>query len=79
MKNKFKKSDANGNKLPEEIGKGINKDHLEKVMKEINTKDDIISFKIESDIHDKLIKSASKRGVSKSFIIQELIKGFLDV
>jgi len=26
-KNTFKKADANGNKLPEEIGKGLNKDH----------------------------------------------------
>jgi len=33
MKNKFKKSDANGNQLPEEIGKGLNKEHLQKVMK----------------------------------------------
>ena len=45
MKNKFKKADAQGNRLPEEIGKGLNKEHLKKVMKESTIKDDIISLK----------------------------------
>jgi len=79
MKNNFKKSDAQGNKLPEQIGKGLNKEHLKKVLKETSIKDDIISFKIEREIHDKLIRSANKMNVSKSFIIQELIKEFLDL
>ena len=79
MKNKFKKPDAQGNRLPEEIGKGINKEHLKKVMKESTIKDDIISFKIEREIHDKLIRASNKLNVSKSHIIQELIKEFLDL
>jgi hypothetical protein len=79
MKNNFKKSDAQGNKLPEQIGKGLNKEHLKKVLKETSIKNDIISFKIEREIHDKLIRSANKMNVSKSFIIQELIKEFLDL
>ena len=79
MKNNFKKSDAQGNKLPEQIGKGLNKEHLKKVLKETSIKDDIISFKIEREIHDKLIRSANKMNVTKSFIIQELIKEFLDL
>ena len=79
MKNNFKKSDAQGNKLPEQIGKGLNKEHIKKVLKETSIKDDIISFKIEREIHDKLIRSANKMNVSKSFIIQELIKEFLDL
>ena len=79
MKNNFKKSDAQGNKLPEQIGKGLNKEHIKKVLKETSIKDDIISFKIEREIHDKLIRSGNKMNVSKSFIIQELIKEFLDL
>jgi len=79
MKNKFKKVDAKGNRLPEQIGKGINKEHLKKVMKETTIKDDMISFKIEREIHDKLIRAANKMNVTKSFILQELIKEFVEV
>ncbi len=48
-------------------------------MKEGTIKDDIISFKIEREIHDKLIRASNKLNVSKSHIIQELIKEFLDL
>jgi len=55
MRNKFKKVDANGESLPEEIGKGINEEHLKKVIDYRHTMtreivyDDVITFKINSN------------------------------
>jgi len=74
MKNKFKKSDAQGNKLPEKIGKGINEEHLKEVLEERNNKDSVLNVRISSDINEKLIKKCENNNVSKSFYIQELLK-----
>jgi|TARA_Y100000310_G_scaffold167497_1_gene167263 hypothetical protein len=63
-------------KLPEEIGKGINQDHLDKVIKERN-KDFTISFKIENHINKQLEDKCEEMEVPKSFLLQYLVKNFL--
>ena len=45
MSNQFKKKDSKGNRLPEEIGKGINKEHTNKVLKVRENKNDYIRFR----------------------------------
>ncbi len=84
MKNEFKKTyadkkvDANGTKLSENIGKGTDKNHLVKVMKERGyKKDTTISLKIENEVNKELHHFAVENNMSKSFIIQTLIKNFL--
>ena len=64
-------------KLPEEIGKGINQEHLDKVIRERN-KDVSISFKIENYISLELDKRCEELGCTKSLLIQTLIKTFLN-
>ncbi len=71
------KQSKNKMKLPEQIGKGINQEHLSKVL-EARKKNSTISFKIENHINSKLNAKALKMEVPKSFIIQELIKNFLN-
>ena len=74
-KNEFKKVGAEGNKLPEQIGKGIDVEHLKKVMAErgvaaINT--------FKSSYIDKLKfeKACDKIGLNKSLVMRELMKDF---
>ena len=67
MKNTFK--------LPEEIGKGINQDHLDKVMNERTPA--AITVVLPEDLHNEFSKAACRLSVPKSFIIQELIINFL--
>tara|TARA_R110001632_G_scaffold42462_3_gene107533 strand:+ start:840 stop:1103 length:264 start_codon:yes stop_codon:yes gene_type:complete len=84
MKNEFKKTyadnkvDADGKKLTEKIGKGTDQKQLVKVLKERGSvKDTTISFKIENKINHDLHHFAIENNMSKSFIIQTLIKNFL--
>lgn len=86
MKNTFKgaKLDAKGNELNEQIGKGRNEEHINKVIAErklnessIKLKDSTLSLKIESELHNRLIQKSEIMEVPKSFIVQELIKNFL--
>jgi len=63
-------------KLPEQIGKGINKEHLDKVL-EARKKESMICIRIENHINSKLDAKAKDMEIPKSFIIQELIKNFL--
>ena len=67
-KNKFK--------LPEEIGKGRNEEHIKKVLDE-RKKDFTLCIKIESHINAKLEKKCLEMEVPKSFLIQFLIKDSL--
>ena len=70
------KQSENKFKLPEEIGKGINQEHLAKVIKERN-KDFTISFKIENHINNQLENKCKEMEVPKSFLLQFLVKNFL--
>ena len=45
MSNQFKKQDSKGNRLPEKIGKGINEEHKDKVLKARENKNDYIRFR----------------------------------
>jgi len=58
MKNTFKKSDAKGNKLPEQIGKGLNYNHP-LVKKSLNDK---INFHINKDDKKDFMKFCEKYG-----------------
>jgi len=76
--NKFKKQDAKGNKLSEEIGGGLNEGHdIVKTFRRKERKSSPVSFKLEPTIHEKLTAKAEEMGVPLSFIIQELITNFL--
>jgi len=63
-------------KLPEEIGKGRNEEHIKKVLKERN-KDFTLCIKIETHINLELERKCLEMDVPKSFLIQFLIKDFL--
>ena len=64
MKNEFKKSDSKGNKLPEEIGKGLNYNHPSKVIKKMLN--DRLEFKINSLDKETFAKwCVDQGGVSK--------------
>ena len=73
MKNKFKKSDAKGNKLPEEIGKGINEEHLEKVLSEMNPNDSTLTLRLPRDLHIQLSKECDRMQVTSSFYVRQLL------
>ena len=76
MKNEFKKRDAKGNQLPEKIGKGINKEHLEKVMNERNLLDEIITCKISKKDKEEFLKECAIMRLNPSFVIREMINNF---
>ena len=67
MKNTFK--------LDEEIGKGIDQEHLDKVMNARTPSR--ITIRLPESIHDELSAKSCEMNVTKSFIIQELIINFL--
>lgn len=73
MKNNFKKADAQGNKLPEEIGKGINEEHLKKVLSEMNPNDSALTLRLPSDLHIQLIDECDRMQVTKSFYVKQLL------
>ena len=73
MKNKFKKADAQGNKLPEEIGKGINTEHLKKVLQETSPNDAFFHLRISTDIFEKIKERSEEMEVSKSFYVRQLL------
>jgi len=69
------KIDANGNKLSENIGGGLNKDHFQKVKEARQLKSEI-RFRISKA--DKILfkNYAKKFNVSESEILRCLVKGF---
>jgi hypothetical protein len=73
MKNQFKKQDAKGNKLPEQIGEGINKNHLIKVLKEIRVNDSSIHFRLPKEVHEQLIFECEKLQCTQSYYLQQLL------
>jgi hypothetical protein len=76
MKNEFKKADANGNQLSEQIGKGLNVEHLKKVQDARNV-DAMNSFK--SREIDKLnFRDVCKElGLNVSLVHRELMLNFI--
>jgi hypothetical protein len=64
-------------KLPEEIGKGLNKDHTNKVLEERN-KDKEIHFKIEGFKNERLEEICKESGVNKSVVLRYLVNEFIN-
>lgn len=64
-------------KLPEEIGKGLNKDHANKVLEERN-KDQKITFKIEGFKNERLEEICKQSGVNKSIVLRYLVNQFIN-
>tara|TARA_R100000544_G_C2182021_1_gene37350 strand:+ start:339 stop:590 length:252 start_codon:yes stop_codon:yes gene_type:complete len=77
MKNKYKKSDAKGNKLNENMGSGLNLDHFLKV-KEARLMNADIRFRINISDKLRLKEVAAKIEVSESEILRCLLNSFLD-
>jgi hypothetical protein len=75
MKNKFKKSDAKGNKLPEEIGKGINQDHLENVQKHRGLETTVSYRAKQGDVMDFQL-TCKRDGLNPSLVLRELMNNY---
>ena len=69
--NTFKKSDAEGNKLPEEIGRGLNFEHPSPVIRSMIKKR--IEFQIEKDDKRDFKKFCKPYG-GMSKVLQDYIK-----
>ena len=76
MKNQFKKSDANGNILPEAIGQGINDDHLNKVKAALK-KDHSIRFMLTKKEKENFTNAAKGESINESEILRRMIKGYI--
>ena len=76
MKNKFKKSDANGNELPEAIGKGVDETHLKKVMKARNM-DARITFKSKEIDKLNFERICKELNINPSLVHRELMLNFI--
>ena len=76
MKNKYKKSDANGNPLPEQIGKGIDAEHLKKVQ-DVRNVEAMNSFK-STEIDKLIFRDLCKElGLNVSLVHRELMLNFI--
>ena len=74
-KNKVRKPDVNGNPLPEAIGKGINKIHLDKVL---NEKNKIVGCFV-TEQRKRLFKEACiKLGVKQSDVLNHVINDIIN-
>ncbi len=76
MKNQFKKRDAQGNQLSEEIGKGLNLEHCNKVMKERNNLSETISFRVTKEDKENFLKECKKNNLDSTLVARELYKKF---
>ena len=76
MKNKIKKSDANGNPLSEQIGKGINAEHLKKVQDARNV-EAMNSFKSREIDKLRFRDLCDKLGLNVSLVHRELMLNFI--
>ncbi len=63
-------------KLPEQIGKGINKEHLEKVMNERN-KDAMVSFRLEGLKNERFDTVCDSLDIKKTTVLRFLVDEFL--
>lgn len=74
MKNTYKKQDAKGNELSEEIGKGINEVHLKLVLQAREVAgDDTHSFRIDSELKKEFKKLTNYNGMLRAFC-SEMVK-----
>ena len=78
MKNKFKKRDAKGNQLPEQIGKGLNAEHWAKVKAARENLTETIAFRVSEKTKIQLDKFAKGVQLKPSDILKVLLKRLLD-
>jgi len=78
MKNEFKKRDAKGNQLPEQIGKGLNAEHWAKVKAAREMLTETIAFRVPEKTKLQLDKFAKGVQLKPSDILKVLLKRLLD-
>lgn len=71
-KNEYKKRDANGNQLPEQIGKGLNLEHLAKVKEAREVKNKTIIAKVTTSFKNKWQKKLKEYSLDESTVITNL-------
>jgi len=72
--NKYKKADANGNQLPEQIGKGLTP-HWDKIKDQYREPlDDIITFKISKKDKQCFEKLLEMNNLDKSKVLRAAVK-----
>lgn len=76
MKNQFKKRDAQGNELPEQIGKGLNLEHCNKVIAERRNLSETISFRVTKEDKENFLKECKKNNLDSTLVARELYKNF---
>jgi hypothetical protein len=76
MKNEYKKRDAKGNKLPEQIGKGLNLEHCNKVLKERENLSETVSFRVTKVDKENFLKQCKKNNLDPTLVNRELYKNF---
>jgi len=78
MKNEFRKRDANGNQLFEQIGKGLNTEHWAKVKASRIKLTETIAFRVSKKTKIQLDKFAKGVQLNPSDILKALLKRLLD-
>jgi antitoxin component of RelBE/YafQ-DinJ toxin-antitoxin module len=71
-KNEYKKRDANGNQLPEQIGKGLNLEHLAKVKEAREVKNKTIIAKVTTSFKNKWQSKLKEYSLDESTVITNL-------
>jgi len=71
-KNEYKKRDANGNQLPEQIGKGLNLEHLAKVKEAREVKNKTIIAKVTTSFKEKWQRKLKEHNLDESTVIVKL-------
>ena len=75
MKNEYKKRDSEGNKLPDEIGKGLT-EHWVKIEPEISElNDSIMSFKLPEELKDKFTDCCD----NSSEVLRSFVRGYVQL
>lgn len=72
MKNKFKKSGANGKQLSEQIGRGLNAEHTLKVL-EARRNDSIITFRLPEQLRADFTKECE----NYSELLRAFVRGYV--
>lgn len=71
-KNTFKKSDANGKQLAEEIGKGIDNIHTQKVL-EARKNNGVMSFKLPEQLKEDFFNDCE----NPSELLRAFVRGYV--
>lgn len=71
-KNEYKKRDANGNQLPEQIGKGLNLEHLAKVKEAREVKNKTIIAEVTTSFKEKWQRKLKEYNLDESTVITKL-------